>query len=69
MAAGALVWASDVLLDELFQDVFSLAEEKTNVAECDQPLRREQTANRMLTHPWLSASSVLVSPRCGTAAG
>ncbi|MGI5349925.1 hypothetical protein ACQEU8_17335 [Streptomyces sp. CA-250714] len=38
LAAGAVVWATDVLLDELFQDAFSLAEEKTNVAECDQPL-------------------------------
>ncbi|WP_102937518.1 hypothetical protein [Streptomyces malaysiensis] len=38
LAAGALVWATDVLLDELFQDAFALVEEETNVVECDQPL-------------------------------
>lgn len=37
LAAGALVWATDVLLDELFQDAYALAEE-TNVAECDRPM-------------------------------
>ncbi|MEV6753145.1 hypothetical protein [Streptomyces sp. NPDC051214] len=36
LAAGALVWAIDVLLDELFQDTFALDSEETNVAECDQ---------------------------------
>ncbi|MBM4794952.1 hypothetical protein HXP44_23505 [Streptomyces sioyaensis] len=38
LAAGALVWATDVLLDELFQDAYALAEEETNVAECDRPM-------------------------------
>ncbi|WP_344565116.1 hypothetical protein [Streptomyces axinellae] len=38
LAAGALIWATDVLLDQLFDDAFSLEEEKTNVAECDRPL-------------------------------
>ncbi|MYU53271.1 MULTISPECIES: hypothetical protein [Streptomyces] len=38
LAAGALVWATDVLLDELFQDVYALAEEETNVADCDRPM-------------------------------
>lgn len=38
LAAGALVWATDVLLDELFQDAYALTEEETNVAECDRPM-------------------------------
>ncbi len=38
LAAGALVWATDVFLDELFQDAYALAEEETNVAECDRPM-------------------------------
>ncbi|UQA94473.1 hypothetical protein [Streptomyces halobius] len=38
LAAGALVWATDVLLDELFQDAYALAAEETNVAECDRPM-------------------------------
>lgn len=38
LAAGALIWATDVLLDELFQDTFSLAEQGTNVSEYDELL-------------------------------
>ncbi|MFC8124697.1 hypothetical protein [Streptomyces sp. NPDC057302] len=38
LAAGALVWGTDVLLDELFQDAHALDRENTNVAECDGPL-------------------------------
>ncbi|MFE1197851.1 hypothetical protein ACFW6E_34745 [Streptomyces olivaceoviridis] len=38
LAAGALVWATDVLVDQLFGDVQTLTEEDTNVAECDGPL-------------------------------
>ncbi|MCX5229517.1 hypothetical protein [Streptomyces sp. NBC_00233] len=34
LAAGALVYASEVLIDELYDDVQSLADEETNVAEC-----------------------------------
>ncbi len=35
LAAGALVWATDVLVDQLFMDVHTLTEEGTNVAECE----------------------------------
>lgn len=35
LAAGALVWATDVLVDQLFQDVQTLTEEETTAAECD----------------------------------
>ncbi|MFF2812469.1 hypothetical protein ACFVT2_35910 [Streptomyces sp. NPDC058000] len=38
LAAGALVWATDVLLDELFQDAYALAAEEMNVAECNRPM-------------------------------
>lgn len=38
LAAGALIWGTDVLLDELFQDAHALDREETNVAECDGPL-------------------------------
>lgn len=38
LAAGALVWATGVLVDHLFEDVQTLAEEDTTVAECDSPL-------------------------------
>ncbi|MFI6278303.1 hypothetical protein [Streptomyces sp. NPDC050988] len=38
LAAGALVYATDILVDELFQDVQTLAEEDTTAAECDGPL-------------------------------
>ncbi|MFI6089176.1 hypothetical protein [Streptomyces sp. NPDC051218] len=38
LAAGALIWGTDVLLDELFQDAHALDREGTNVAECDRPL-------------------------------
>ncbi|MDQ8707595.1 hypothetical protein RCO28_34755 [Streptomyces sp. LHD-70] len=38
LAAGVLVWATDVVLDELFQDAFTLDQEDTNVAECDELL-------------------------------
>ncbi|QRX93110.1 hypothetical protein [Streptomyces noursei] len=38
LAAGALVWATDVLLDELFQDAYALAAEEMNVAERDRPM-------------------------------
>ncbi|MFH9727492.1 hypothetical protein ACH4M4_31665 [Streptomyces sp. NPDC017254] len=34
LAAGALVYASEVLIDELYDDVRTLAEEESNVAEC-----------------------------------
>ncbi|WP_329284404.1 hypothetical protein [Streptomyces sp. NBC_00691] len=34
LAAGALVYASEVLIDELYDDVQTLADEETNVAEC-----------------------------------
>ncbi|MFF5147812.1 hypothetical protein ACFY6U_50290 [Streptomyces sp. NPDC013157] len=35
LAAGALVYATDILVDELFQDVQTLTQEETNAAECD----------------------------------
>lgn len=38
LAAGALIWGIDVLLDELFQDAHALDREGTNVAECDGPM-------------------------------
>ncbi|MGW6021443.1 hypothetical protein [Streptomyces sp. NPDC055099] len=38
LAAGALIWGTDVLLDELFQDAHALDREATNVAECDGPM-------------------------------
>ncbi|MFD5753326.1 hypothetical protein [Streptomyces sp. NPDC127033] len=38
LAAGALVYATDILVDELFQDVQALTEEGTSAAECDGPL-------------------------------
>ncbi|MFI1376946.1 hypothetical protein ACH4UY_33720 [Streptomyces longwoodensis] len=38
LAAGALVWATGVLVDHLFEDVQTLSEEDTTVAECDSPL-------------------------------
>ncbi|MEU3508537.1 hypothetical protein ABZ733_11525 [Streptomyces longwoodensis] len=38
LAAGALVWATGVLVDQLFEDVQTLSEEDTTVAECDSPL-------------------------------
>ncbi|MGW5864645.1 hypothetical protein ACWFRJ_21005 [Streptomyces sp. NPDC055239] len=38
LAAGALIWGTDVLMDELFQDVHALDKEGTNVAECDRPM-------------------------------
>ncbi|MEU7578688.1 hypothetical protein AB0B50_13890 [Streptomyces sp. NPDC041068] len=38
LAAGALVYATDILVDELFQDVQTLTEEETTAAECDGPL-------------------------------
>lgn len=38
LAAGALIWGTDVLLDELFQDAHALDREATNVAECDSPM-------------------------------
>ncbi|MFD4320856.1 hypothetical protein [Streptomyces sp. NPDC058548] len=34
LAAGALVYASEVLIDELYDDVQTLADGETNVAEC-----------------------------------
>ncbi|MFJ2060479.1 hypothetical protein ACIOMM_31720 [Streptomyces sp. NPDC087908] len=34
LAAGALVYASEVLIDELYDDVRTLADEETTVAEC-----------------------------------
>ncbi|MFF8843394.1 hypothetical protein ACF08N_11775 [Streptomyces sp. NPDC015127] len=38
LAAGALVCASEMLIDELFEDVQALAEGETNVADCQKPL-------------------------------
>lgn len=38
LAAGALVYATDILVDELFQDVKTLTEEDATAAECDGPL-------------------------------
>ncbi|MFF2640867.1 hypothetical protein ACFVUB_13575 [Streptomyces niveus] len=38
LAAGALVYATDILVDELFQDVQTLTEEDATAAECDGPL-------------------------------
>ncbi|UQT57974.1 hypothetical protein M4V62_24380 [Streptomyces durmitorensis] len=38
LAAGALIWGMDVLLDELFQDAYALDRDGTNVAECDRPM-------------------------------
>ncbi|MFE6686055.1 hypothetical protein ACFVFQ_06200 [Streptomyces sp. NPDC057743] len=38
LAAGALVYAIDILVDQLFDDAETLAEEHDNVAECDDPL-------------------------------
>jgi hypothetical protein len=38
LAAGALVYATDILVDELFQDVQNLIQEDTTAAECDGPL-------------------------------
>lgn len=38
LAAGALVYATDILVDELFQDVQTLTQEKTTAADCDGPL-------------------------------
>ncbi|MER5964994.1 hypothetical protein [Streptomyces sp. NPDC002057] len=38
LAAGALVYASELLIDELYDDVQTLAEEETNVAECGDEL-------------------------------
>ncbi|MEV6763854.1 hypothetical protein AB0N16_25105 [Streptomyces sp. NPDC051105] len=35
LAAGALVYATDILVEELFQDVQTLTQEETNAAECD----------------------------------
>ncbi|GAA4304323.1 hypothetical protein GCM10023086_21410 [Streptomyces venetus] len=40
LAAGAVVYATDVLVDELFQDVQTLATGATTAAECDSPLWR-----------------------------
>ncbi|MFI1253189.1 hypothetical protein ACH4U6_05175 [Streptomyces netropsis] len=38
LAAGALIYATDVMVDELFEDVHTLDQEDTNVGECDGPL-------------------------------
>ncbi len=38
LAAGALVYATDILVDELFQDVQTLTQEDTSAAECEGPL-------------------------------
>ncbi len=38
LAAGALVYAIDVLIDELFDDVHTLEGEESTVGECDGPL-------------------------------
>ncbi|QIB42820.1 hypothetical protein [Streptomyces aureoverticillatus] len=38
LAAGALVYATDLMVDELFEDVQVLTQEETNVGECEGPL-------------------------------
>ncbi|MEU6845486.1 hypothetical protein ABZ930_26760 [Streptomyces sp. NPDC046716] len=38
LAAGALIWATDVMIDQLFMDVHTLTEGDTNVAECEDVL-------------------------------
>ncbi|MEV4939201.1 hypothetical protein [Streptomyces zaomyceticus] len=38
LAAGALVYAAEVLIDELYDDVRTLAEEESTVAECESEL-------------------------------
>ncbi|WP_406063583.1 hypothetical protein OG462_33845 [Streptomyces sp. NBC_01077] len=38
LAAGALVYAAEVLIDELYDDVQTLADEETNVADCQGDL-------------------------------
>jgi len=38
LAAGALVYASTILVDELFEDVHVLTQEDATVAECEGPL-------------------------------
>ncbi|MER6412482.1 hypothetical protein [Streptomyces humidus] len=38
LAAGALVYAADILVEELFEDVQVLAQEDATVAECEGPL-------------------------------
>lgn len=38
LAAGALVYATDLLVDELFEDIQVLTQEETNVGECEGPL-------------------------------
>ncbi|WP_405534723.1 hypothetical protein OG787_08200 [Streptomyces sp. NBC_00075] len=38
LAAGALVYATDILVDELFEDVQILTQEEASVAECEGPL-------------------------------
>ncbi|MCT9075932.1 hypothetical protein [Streptomyces fulvoviolaceus] len=38
LAAGALVYATDILVDELFEDVQVLTQEDASVAECEGPL-------------------------------
>ncbi|MEU5632763.1 hypothetical protein ACH47C_13920 [Streptomyces rishiriensis] len=38
LAAGALVYATDILVEELFEDIQVLAQEDASVAECEGPL-------------------------------
>ncbi|WP_425826156.1 hypothetical protein [Streptomyces fractus] len=38
LAAGALLWAANVMIDQLFMDVHTLTEADTNVAECTDVL-------------------------------
>ncbi|MEU1294832.1 hypothetical protein ABZ439_20635 [Streptomyces sp. NPDC005840] len=38
LASGALLYATDILVDELFQDVQTLTQEDTTAADCDGPL-------------------------------
>ncbi|OKI00447.1 hypothetical protein A6A06_24660 [Streptomyces sp. CB02923] len=38
LAAGALVYGAHLLVDELFQDVQTLTQTRSNVAECERPL-------------------------------
>ncbi|GCD44713.1 hypothetical protein GKJPGBOP_04423 [Streptomyces paromomycinus] len=38
LAAGALVYGTHLLVDELFQDVQTLTQTRSNVAECEKPL-------------------------------
>jgi hypothetical protein len=63
LAAGALVYASDIFVDELFEDVQTLTQEDTNVTECDGPLWHfeELPARYALQYDGLFARRFLVT--------